>query len=131
AELLWKEEIIKTVAESEDKAAAKKRACYLLGISRRSVENMVRRWEEDRLAGFLRKTRKDRGSSRAAYNELIPRIQFEYLKPHQPTIADVHRLIVRVCEMNNRPAPSDSFVKLVVRGIAPDLIARMRKGDKT
>lgn len=101
-----------------------------IGACIRTVRNLCKAVEREGIAGLLRKPREDRGRSRVADAQVVANIKMLYLKPHRPPISEIHRQIARDYEMSGLEPPSYSFVCGVVSTIPPDIVAKLRIGER-
>ncbi len=109
-------------------------AAELLGVSRRQVYVLLRRWREGgRVVSALVPGRSSggRGGRRlpadveAILAEVLPR---ECLTRQHRTTAAVHREIVRACRRRGLPAPSRGAVERRIAGLDPQAAATAREG---
>lgn len=99
-------------------------------ISIATLDRDVQRFKVEGVQGLIRKKRNDDGGSRIADRKVLARIQAEYLKPYRPPVSEIHRLIKKDYEMSGLRPPSYSFVWRIAKGLAPDLVARFRIGER-
>ena len=110
--------------------AAKEAAATKLGVSIRKIQRWIKRRKEHGLAGLKRKERRDKGERRVADDKVVNKIQKFYLQTYQPTVRAIHEEIKLDYEMSNVEPPSYAFVRDVVGTIDPDLVAKLRKGER-
>lgn len=101
-----------------------------LKVSIATLDRDLAAFREHGLAALVRAPRADRGASRVADQQVIARVQAEYLKPYRPSGAAVHRTISKDYEMSGLTPPSYSFVRRTIEQIAPDMVARFRHGER-
>lgn len=105
-------------------------AARRLGWSVAKTRRKRRALERGGLSALLRRPRADRGRARVADDAVIARIKSEYLQPHRPRIARVHRIVAREYVLSGKKPPSYGFVRRVIKQIDPDLVARYRIGER-
>jgi putative transposase len=101
-----------------------------LKVSVATLDRDLAAFREHGLAALVRAPRADRGAARVADKRVVKRIQNEYLQPHRPKAAEIHRVVERDYILSNRRPPSYAFVLRTVRALAPDLVSRFRVGEK-
>ncbi len=99
-------------------------------MSPSTIRRKLRALEKYGLAGLARKPRADRGRARVADEKVVARIKTEFLQPYRPAAARIYADVARDFEMSGLKPPSYSFVLRKTKELDPDLVARMRIGDK-
>jgi len=123
-------EELEKVLRADNIGEAKRLLAAKLRMTERTVENRLAAYKKSRLAGLVRKKRKDAGKPRAADRKAVKWVKTEYLKPTQPSIKEIHDALSRRYIQSNVAPPSYSFVRSVCSSIDPDLIARLRIGER-
>jgi putative transposase len=123
-------EHLDALLRSDDIPEAKQLLAVKLGVTERTVENWLASYKKSRLGGLVRKKRRDRGKARAANRKAVEWVKAEYIKPHQPSVKEIHEALSRQYIQSNIDAPSYSFVRSVCNSIDPDLVARCRIGER-
>jgi len=101
-----------------------------LGVHVATLCRWIKAFDAEGLAGLLRKQRQDRGRSRVADDQVIAKIQADYLNPYKPTARQVYRAIARDYALSALKPPSYTFVRRAIDAIDPDLVAKLRDGER-
>jgi len=123
-------EDIDAILRADDIGEARRSLAAKLGITERTIRNYLAAYKKNHLGGLVRKKRRDHGKARAANRKAAEWVKAEYIKPHQPSVKEIHEALSRQYVQSNIDAPSYSFVRSVCNSIDPDLVARCRIGER-
>jgi putative transposase len=100
------------------------------GYPLRTLQDWVKRYRQQGLAGLLRSPRQDRGKRRGLPADLLQLIEGLALQKPKRTIATIYRQICAISEKQGWPRPSYSRVYDIVCKIDPALLLLAHEGAK-
>lgn len=109
-------------------------AAVAMGISRRQVYSLVARWRSGRGAvSDLLPGRSSGGRGRSRVSVEVDTVigdvlRARYLRRQRPSVASVHRSILRACRLRGLPAPSRGTVERRIAALEPRVVAAARGG---
>ena len=99
-------------------------------VSLSTLDRDVATFKEEGLAGLVWKTRADKGRPRVGNEQVVAKIQTEYLKLHRPTAKAIYAKISTDYQLSSRAPPSFTWVLRQIEQIPQKLISRYRLGEK-
>lgn len=100
------------------------------GISYRTAQRWLRRYQRDGLAALARKKRIDSGVGRTVPVKIKVAVEGLALQNPPLPIAALHRQVKRIAETLEEEAPSYKVVYNIVRALPADLLTLAHEGTK-
>jgi transposase len=99
-------------------------------ISYSTLCRWLKNYREKGLGGLVDKRRYDNGKGRIVKDELRLLVEGLALQKPKPSMASIHRKIVKIAETKNWRKPSYTTIRNIIKGIKPSVITLAHEGDK-
>lgn len=99
-------------------------------ISYSTLYRWVKKYRENGLTGLVDERRSDNGKGRIVKDEIKLLVEGLALQKPKPSIASIHRKIVKIAETKDWRKPSYTTIRNIIKGIKPSVITLAHEGDK-